>query len=99
MMWIISLLLQKELTVPINYIIGIYVLSNQIVEGENVLTIELHRYQNNEAADSFDASAILVLDNMYMVKDGSGTTDPATIGIEGSDKVFDNNSDTKFLAQ
>ena len=89
----------KELTVPVNYVIGVYVLSNQIVEGENVLAIELHRYQNNEASNSFDASAILVLDNMYMVKDGSGTTDPATTGVEGSDKAFDNNSDTKFLAQ
>lgn len=89
----------KELTVPINYVIGVYVLSNPIVEGENVLAIELHRYQNNEVTNSFDASAILVLDNMYMVKDGSGTTDPATTGVEGSDKVFDNNSDTKFLDQ
>ena len=89
----------KELTVPVNYVIGVYVLSNPIVEGENVLAIELHRYQNNEASNSFDASAILVLDNMYMVKDGSGTTDPATTGVEGSDKAFDNNSDTKFLAQ
>ena len=89
----------KELTVPVNYVIGVYILSNPIVEGENVLAIELHRYQNNEASNSFDASTILVLDNMYMVKDGSGTTDPATTGVEDSDKVFDNNSDTKFLAQ
>ena len=87
-----------ELTVPVNYVIGIYVLSEQLVEGENILAIEMHRYQNNEAVNSFDASAILVLDNMYMVKDGIGTTSPATTGGEGSDKAFDNNSSTKFLA-
>ena len=75
---------------------GVSVLRNLLKEGENILAIELHRFLVNEEANSFDASALLILDNMYMLKDGTGTTNPAATGDEGSDKLFDNNSATKF---
>lgn len=75
---------------------GVSVLRNLLKEGENVLAIELHRFLVNEDVNSFDASALLILDNMYMLKDGFGTTKPSATGDEGSDKLFDNNSSTKF---
>ena len=82
---------------PFLLVIGEAVQRERLVVGENILAFELHRYEANEETNSFDGSAILILDNMYMLLDGTGTTNPALTGAEGSDKVFDNNSSTKML--
>ena len=82
---------------PFLLVIGEAVQRERLVVGENILAFELHRYEANEETNSFDGSAILILDNMYMLLDGTGTTVPALTGVEGSDKVFDNNSATKML--
>ena len=86
----------NQLDVATPFIIGVNVLSGYLVEGENILAVEMHRHTTNEEFNTFDASAILVLDNMIMMKDGIGTTNPPSSGNQGSDKAFDNNSDTKF---
>ena len=78
-------------------VIGEAVQKERLLVGENILAFELHRYKENEETNSFDASAILILDNMYMLLDGTGTSVPAYTGAEGSDKAFDNNSSTKLL--
>ncbi|CBK21360.2 uncharacterized protein [Blastocystis hominis] len=82
---------------PFLLVIGEAVQRERLVVGENILAFELHRYEANEETNSFDGSAILILDNMYLLLDGTGTTVPALTGVEGSDKVFDNNSATKML--
>ena len=88
-----------EETVASTHIVGDIVLDGKLTEGENIVAFELHRYIKNEKVNSFDGSVILIMNNMYMVKDGVGTTVPAVSGSEGSDKAFDNNSDTKFHAE
>ena len=87
-----------EYDIPTLIITGEWINNNKLVVGTNILAIELHRYQQNESVNSFDASAILILDNMYMTIDGVGSADPTAEGDEGVDKAFDNNSSTKFLA-
>ena len=82
---------------PFLLITGEAVQRERLVIGENILAFELHRFETNEASNSFDASAILILDSMYMLLEGVGSTVPALVGAEGSDKVFDNNSSTKML--
>ena len=82
---------------PLLLVVGEAVQRERLVVGENILAFELHRYETSEETNSFDGSAILILDNMYMLLDGTGTTVPALTGAEGSDKVFDNNSATKML--
>ena len=86
-----------ESVVPAAVITGEYVQRGVLVEGQNKLAIELHSYKTAEASSSFDASAILVLDNMYMVRGGAGSTRPSKEGINGSDKAFDNNSSTETI--
>ena len=76
---------------------GEFVQSGRLETGENILAVEMHRYEAGTEVNTFDASAILVMDNMYMVTDGTGTSNPYKSGNEGTDKVFDNNSDTKFF--
>lgn len=73
---------------------GLWVQANNVVVGENILAVELHRYESNEASNSFDGSAIFILNGMYMVINGVGSTTPAVEGDTGSDKAFDNNSST-----
>ena len=75
---------------------GEFVQGGRLQTGENILAIELHRYEAGTEVNTFDASAILVMDNMYMITDGTGTSNPHKDGNEGTDKVFDNNSSTKF---
>ena len=84
---------------PSLIITGEWLNNNILVEGTNILAVELHRLSVNEEQNSFDGSLILILNNMYMMIDGSGITEPAKEGDEGSDKVFDNNSSTKFLSE
>ena len=87
-----------EEAVASTHIVGDIVLDGKLKDGENIVAFELHRYIKNEKVNTFDGSVILIMDNMYMVKDGVGTTNPAASGDEGSDKAFDNNSDTKFFS-
>ena len=47
-------------------LVGEWINNNKLVEGTNILAIELHRYEENEVSNTFDASAILILDNMYI---------------------------------
>ena len=75
---------------------GEFVQGGRLQDGENILAVEMHRYEAGTEVNTFDVSAILVMDNMYMVVDGTGTSNPYKDGAEGTDKVFDNNSDTKF---
>ena len=87
---------ESENEVPINYIAGVNVLSGKLVAGENIIGIEMHRYRQNEETNTFDAAAILVLDNMYMIKDGVATSNyPGSSGQDVS-KAFDNNVDTNM---
>ena len=75
---------------------GEFVQGGRLQDGENILAVEMHRYEAGTEVNTFDVSAILVMDNMYMVVDGTGTSNPYKSGAEGTDKVFDNNSDTKY---
>ena len=87
-----------EFVIAKRIITGEFIQHEIVVEGENILALELHRMNGNEETNSFDASAILVLDNMYMLVTGDGQSVPETTGNTGGDKLFDNNSDTKFAA-
>ena len=69
-----------------------------LIVGENILAFELHRFEANEQTNSFDGSAILILDNTNMWMDGTGTTNPVTTGSNGSNEVFDGDPQTKFLS-
>ena len=89
----------EEFAVAKKIITGEFIQHEILVQGENILAIELHRKDQNEQTNSFDASAILILDNMYMLVTGEGQSVPATTGNTGGDKLFDNNSDTKFVAE
>lgn len=88
----------KDEATPIKITTGEFLQHKILVEGENILAVELHRFESNEASNSFDGSAILVLDNMYMLVDGVGESIPAKEGVQGGDKMFDNNSDTAYLS-
>ena len=89
----------EEFAVPKRIITGEFIQHEVLVAGENILAIEIHRKEQNEETNSFDASAILILNNMYMLVTGEGQSVPATTGNTGGDKLFDNNSDTKFVAE
>ena len=86
----------KENVIATAVVVGESVLNELLKDGTNILAVETHRVDKNEETNSFDASALLILDNMYMLKDGEGTTEPSATGDEGSDKLFDNNASTKF---
>lgn len=88
-----------ENVVPTAVITGEYVLRGVLVKGWNMLAVELHAYDALEESSSFDASAIFILDGMYMMKEGRGSTTPSAEGITGSDKVFDNNSATQVVLE
>ena len=73
-----------------------FIQGGRVVEGENILAVEMHRRDAATEVNTFSATAILVMDNMYVMTNGEGTTNPAKSGAEGSDKLFDNNSNTKY---
>ena len=86
----------KDEVVPMSITTGEFLQHDIVVEGENILAVELHRYESNEAVNSFDGSAIMILDNMYMLINGVGESIPAKSGDQGGDKMFDNNSSTVY---
>ena len=87
----------RDEDVPSTHIVGDIVLDGRIKEGENIVAFELHQYLKKDKVNTFDGSVLLILNNMYMMKDGAGTTQPIAEGDMGSDKAFDNNSDSKFV--
>jgi hypothetical protein len=87
----------KELAQYTRIITGELVQKERVKVGENIVAVELHRYQQNEETNSFDASAIFILNNMLMIIEGSGSSNPIAYEEDkGVDKAFDNNSSTKM---
>lgn len=84
----------SEYTVPTRIVTGEWIQRGVIVQGVNVLAMELHRFKDNEPSNSFDGSALFILDGMYMVLEGAGYSLPAGEGETQADKAFDNNSET-----
>ena len=73
-----------------------FVQGARVVEGENILAVEMHRRDAATEVNTFSATAILVMDNMYVIKEGTASSFPDKHDNEGVEKVFDNNSNTKF---
>ncbi|KAK8811373.1 hypothetical protein WA158_003107 [Blastocystis sp. Blastoise] len=77
-------------TIPVSY--------NYIVVGENVLAVEIHKYSSLPSINSFDATITLIANDEYRLKSGILWSDILTTGVEGIDKLIDNNIFTKTLS-
>ena len=88
-----------ENVVPTPVITGECVVRGVLTKGWNLLAVELHAHGAPEAASSFDASAIFLLDGTLLLQDGRGSTTPSGEGATGSDKAFDNNSATEAVLE
>ena len=88
-----------ENVVPTPVITGECVVRGVLTKGWNLLAVELHAHGAPEAASSFDASAIFLLDGTFLLQDGRGSTTPSGEGATGSDKAFDNNSATEAVLE
>ena len=73
-----------------------FIQGGRVMEGENILAVEMHRRDAATEVNTFSATAILVMDNMYVIKEGTASSFPDKHDNEGVEKVFDNNSNTKF---
>ena len=76
---------------------GEFVQGGRLQKGENILAVEMHRYEAGTEVNTFDVSAIMIMDNMYVITEGTGSSYPVKTGSEGVNSVFDNNSNTKFF--
>ena len=82
---------------PFVLIIGEALQRGRIVVGENILAFELHRYEVNEKVNSFDASAILIMDNTILMVDGEGEATPGGDTIYYTKYLFDRHLHTKMV--
>ena len=80
------------------YSFSILAATGYLVSGNNVLAVELHKKDNYPATNDFAASMEFVANNSYRVMDGVAWSDVEKTGDEGTDKLFDNNVNTKVLA-
>lgn len=73
--------------------VSVSLLHDAVRTGENVLAVELHAHNRYETGVSFDASALLLLDDSLMLRNGVGTASTGT-----ATPAFDDNPTTEFAA-
>ena len=82
--------------------VSVSLLHGAVRTGENVLAVELHAHNRFETGVSFDASALLLLDDSLMLRNGVGIVSTGTTGTTGTTGIatpaFDDNPATVFTA-
>ena len=68
-----------------------------LVNGENILAVEVHKMTTIPATNKFDCMIASISNNEYRGLHGTSSSDIAKTGFEGIDSMFDNNIQTKML--
>ena len=84
---------------PFELIVGEALLGGRVVVGENILAFELHRYEVNEEVNSFDASAILIMNNTDILVGGVGDAIPEGSLSDVTSHLFDKHKHTIMVTE
>ncbi|KAK8803463.1 hypothetical protein WA158_001157 [Blastocystis sp. Blastoise] len=88
-----------EYTSSTSFISSVSTLINPIlVAGTNVIAIEIHKKDTLPATNDFTSVVSFIASGEYRVSDGVAWSDIEKTDSEGTDKLFDNNLNTKVVS-